>query len=108
MIPEEVLEAVRPPRMRPALWHALRALLPAWRGYPVRHGSAAWTNFERARDRWIVAWPRTPELAELGHRLVDKKQEEAVRVAGCAWLQMFPSLEMVRAMEAIALAPHEP
>jgi hypothetical protein len=47
-------------------------------------------------------------LEDLGYDLLDKENDEDVRVFGCVWLTLFPSREMVFTMRRIALDPAEP
>ncbi len=56
-------------------------------------------------EPWLGA---APALAELGWWMVDAARPTRVRVQGCAWLSMFPSVETVRRLAAIALDAREP
>src|ERR1700733_4628006 len=65
-------------------------------------------DFERVLAKGRSWWSRAPELSELGHRLIAKTNQPEVRRRGCIWLGLFPSLEMVGALSAVALSDAEP
>lgn len=46
-----------------------------------------------------------PELAELGYWLIKPDKSEELRRRGCIWLSMFPTVEMVKRVSAVALEP---
>ena len=108
LVPALLLESLRPPRLRPALWHALAHLSAPGDPCVVHHHAAVWNNFLRLHREWSPELARTPELAAIGHDLLDRARPLHERVEGCIWLTRFPSLETVEALRRIALDPNEP
>lgn len=108
MLPANLLDLLRPPRMRPALWHALEDLSRRRDPCAVHHHQAVWNDFVSRYREWRPLWCRHPELAAIGFDLLDRSRPEIERVQGCIWLTMFPSLETVAAMGRIALDASEP
>jgi hypothetical protein len=56
-------------------------------------------------EPWLGA---DPTLAELGYWMVDARHAVELRRQGCAWLAMFPSVETVRRLAAVARDPATP
>jgi hypothetical protein len=103
------LRRTRPPTLRPTLWLRIRDAFTLWdlacaadaqRFFPSRLREA----YEQG-ERELSA---SRSLEDMGYDLLDKDNEEEVRVQGCVWLTLFPSREMVFTMRRIALDPQEP
>ncbi|MBI5531730.1 MAG: hypothetical protein HY898_03370 [Deltaproteobacteria bacterium] len=107
MLPEPLLDALRPPRLRPALWHALADLARRRDPCQVHHHQAVWFDFLRRHRQWHGQWARTPELACVGLDLLSSSRPKHERVEACIWLTLFPSLQTVEALARIALDPGE-
>ncbi len=56
-------------------------------------------------EAWLGA---EPALAELGLWMLAPARPLAVRVQGCVWLTMFPSVDVARRLAAVALDEREP
>ena len=108
MVPQHLLDGLRPPRLRPALWHALADLTRRRDPCNVHHNQEVWHDFVRRHRQWSGAWARTPELAAVGLQLIDRSRPSHERIEGCIWLAMFPSVETVSALATIAFDTTEP
>jgi hypothetical protein len=56
-------------------------------------------------EPWIGA---DPSLAEVGYWMLDAKHPPELRRRGCIWLTMFPSVETMTRVAAVALGPATP
>jgi hypothetical protein len=56
-------------------------------------------------DCWLGA---DPSLAEVGYWMIDPKHAVELRRRGCVWLTMFPTVETVRRLAALATADATP
>lgn len=78
---------------------------------PVRGGSLDGVARERMNrliddgEPWLGA---DPTLAEVGYWMLDGRHATELRRQGCVWLTMFPSVETVRRLAAVAQDPATP
>lgn len=56
-------------------------------------------------EAWLGA---DPSLAEVGYWMIEARQAPELRVRGCTWLTMFPSVETATRLAAVALDPATP
>lgn len=56
-------------------------------------------------EAWLGA---EPALAEVGYWMIEARQAPELRVRGCTWLTMFPSVETANRLAAVALDPATP
>jgi hypothetical protein len=75
---------------------------------PVEPGPPFLPDYESLVREGRPWWSAGPALEALGHELLAASHHPEMRRRACMWLGMFPSLEMVAALRAIALSPDEP
>ncbi|HEX4453769.1 MAG TPA: hypothetical protein VH143_23020, partial [Kofleriaceae bacterium] len=56
-------------------------------------------------EPWLGA---EPGLAELGSWMVEPRHAPALRRRGCEWLALFPTVDVIKKLAAIATDPHTP
>ena len=72
---------------------------------PIQGGALDWVARDRLKrlidegEPWLGA---DPSLAEIGYWMLDARHAPELRRQGCVWLTMFPSLETVKRLAAVA------
>src|SRR6516164_10420940 len=76
----------------PALRYRLRETLRS--GSPVR--------FARLLDEGVSDLGADPALAEIGQWLIDARRDVELQQCGCRWLSLFPTVDSVTRLAAVA------
>ncbi len=79
-------------QVAPSHLAALRDALGLLRGAPHE---LWWKQLDRALAAGHDDWCRAPELARVGHALLEPGRPERLRIWACQWLAHFPGLETI-------------